>query len=137
MDNQDPAKKKILVVDDEVKICKMLKTFLESEGYDVVTAGDGQVAIQKFEDSRPDLVITDLLLPKVHGFEICHRIKEKGRTPVILMTAVYTQTKYKIEGKGHGADDYIIKPFNPEELLGKVKKLLEGSDAGASGPSAT
>lgn len=132
MDSQDAAKKKILVVDDEVKICKMLKTFLESEGFDVVTAGDGQMALQKYEDEHPDIVITDLLLPKVHGFEICHRIKEKSTIPVILMTAVYTQTKYKIEGKGHGADDYIIKPFNPEELLGKVKKLLEAAQAGAA-----
>lgn len=132
MESQDTLKKKILVVDDEVKICKMLKTFLESEGFETVTAGDGQMALQKYEEEKPDLVITDLLLPKVHGFEICHRIKEKSTTPVILMTAVYTQTKYKIEGKGHGADDYIIKPFNPEELLSKVKKLLEGAGDGSS-----
>ncbi len=127
MDNQGAPRRKILVVDDEVKICKMLKAFLESEGYDVVTAGDGQMAIQKYDEEKPDIVITDLLLPKVHGFEICHRIKEKSAIPVILMTAVYTQTKYKIEGKGHGADDYIIKPFNPEELLSKVTKLLEAA----------
>ena len=134
MDNQDAVKRKILVVDDEVKICKMLKAFLESEGFDVVTAGDGQMALQKYDEEKPDIVITDLLLPKVHGFEICHRIKEKSSIPVILMTAVYTQTKYKIEGKGHGADDYIIKPFNPEELLSKVTKLLETGGA-ASRPA--
>jgi len=114
---------KILVVDDEVKIADAVKAYLESSGYIVFTAFDGEEAIKKFENTNPDLVVLDLMLPKISGEEVCQKIRKQSRIPIIMLTAK-VQEDDKINGFNIGADDYITKPFSPRELVVRVKGLL-------------
>jgi len=119
--------KKIIVVDDELNITNLLKVFLERKGYQVLLAYDGTSGYELIEKENPDLIITDLLLPGLHGFELCKKLKENVKLmhiPIILMTAVYKKTKYKMEGKQYGADDFIEKPFELPVLLAKIEKLI-------------
>ena len=119
-------KKKILLVDDEEDLRKMLKFRLEAVGYDVHEAVDGQDGLDKARSSWPDLVILDLMLPKIDGYKVCRMLKfdEKHKhKPIILFTAK-AQEKDRMIGKEMGADAYITKPFEPEMLIGKIKELL-------------
>ena len=119
--------RRIVVVDDNVKFGELIQTFLEQHGYEVLLARDGVAGYQLVHDNRPDLVITDLLLPRMHGFELCKKIKEDPElkhTPLILMTAVYKKTSYKMEGKGYGADEFLMKPFELRDLAVSVGRLL-------------
>lgn len=118
--------KKIVVIDDEPNITKLIQVFLERKGYEIFLAHDGIGGYELVEEKKPDLVITDLLLPRLHGFEVCKKIKENAKLahiPVILMTAIYKKTRYKLEGRGYGADDFIEKPFELPVLLSKIEKL--------------
>lgn len=120
-------KKRILLVDDEEDLRKMLKFRLEAVNYDVSEAADGQEGLDKARSLNPDLIILDLMLPKIDGFKICRMLKfdEKYKhIPVIMFTA-RAQEKDKKIGKEMGADAYITKPFEPGVLLGKIKELLE------------
>jgi len=119
-------KKRILLVDDEEDLRKILKFRLEATGYDVSEAADGQEGLNKARSDSPDLIILDLMLPKIDGFKICRMLKfdEKYKhIPVIMFTA-RAQEKDKEIGKEMGADAYITKPFEPGILLGKIKELL-------------
>ncbi|MEW6365954.1 MAG: response regulator [Acidobacteriota bacterium] len=119
--------RRIVVVDDNAKFGELIQVFLEQRGYEVLLARDGVAGYQLVHDNRPDLVITDLLLPRMHGFELCKRIKEDpelAATPLILMTAVYKKTSYKMEGKGYGADEFLMKPFELSDLAQSVGRLL-------------
>lgn len=123
--------KKIIVVEDDVKIASLLRINLERQGYQVLFAHDGQSGYELIEKESPDLIITDLLLPHLHGFELCKKVKENNklkRIPIILMTAVYKKSKYKMQGKTYGADDFIEKPFDLPILLSKINKLIPPSD---------
>lgn len=116
-------KQKILVVDDEVSICDLLKISLQTEGYEVAAVHDGAEALRKVEAWKPDLLILDVMLPEVNGFELCRRVTAKQPIPIIMLTAK-TDLVDKVLGLELGADDYITKPFHPRELTARVKALL-------------
>ena len=119
-------KKKILLVDDEEDLRKMLKFRLEAVGYDVKEAADGQEGLDKARSAWPDLIILDLMLPKIDGYKVCRMLKfdEKHKRKPIIMFTARAQEKDKMIGKEMGADAYITKPFEPEVLVAKIKELL-------------
>lgn len=118
---------KILVVDDEASIVTMLAYNLKKEGYDVVTAEDGKVALEKFESENPDLLLLDIMMPKMDGYEVCRKIREKSNVPIIMLTARADEVD-KVVGLEMGADDYVTKPFGNRELIARVKANLRRSD---------
>ncbi len=115
---------KILVVDDEEDIVEFIKIYLEEEGYEVVTAYDGEEALEMVRMESPHLIILDIMLPKVDGFEICRQIRTEKTVPIIILSARKTDAVDKIVGLELGADDYMIKPFETKELVARVKALL-------------
>ncbi len=116
--------KKILIVEDDTHILTGLVDNLSLEGYATVTARDGQEALAQVRDCQPDLMILDIMIPKLNGFEVCKKLKEKGdKTPVIILSAG-AQESDKVLGLELGADDYVTKPFSPRELLVRVKAVL-------------
>ncbi len=114
---------RILVVDDEPEIVDLLRSYLRRDGFDVDDAGDGEAALAAFAKVHPDLVILDLMLPKVDGREVCRRIREMSGTPIIMLTARDEETD-KLLGLELGADDYITKPFSPREVVARVRAVL-------------
>ena len=119
---------KILVVDDEADIVRMVSAFLKGAGHTVVSGGDGEAALEVFGREKPDLVILDLHLPKLDGFEVCKRIKadpDTAKTPVIMMTAAYTTVDDASKGLDIGADEYVVKPFFKDILIHNVERLLQ------------
>jgi len=117
------VKKLILVVDDEIGILKFLRANLEDHGYDAVTAMDGAEAIAAFEMNLPNLVILDITMPKMDGFEVCRRIREWSQVPIIVLSA-RLDGKDKVKLLDLGADDYITKPFDAAELIARVRAVL-------------
>lgn len=121
------AKYKILVVDDEPDIVDTLKFRLESEGYEVVTANNGEEALDKVHNEKPDLVVLDLIMPKKDGMQVCAELRldsDFKDLPIIMLTAK-AQDVDRIEGLGTGADDYITKPFDTAKLFVSIKELLK------------
>ncbi len=114
---------KILVIDDDRKTVELVKLYLESEGFHVFSAFDGQMAIQIARKHTPDLIVLDLMLPKVDGIEVCRSIRAESQVPIIMLTARTTEED-KLQGLNLGADDYIVKPFSPREVLARVKAVL-------------
>ncbi len=117
---------KILIVDDELDTLLPLKRALEMEDFNVIEAQDGVEALEKVRYEIPDLVLLDLMLPKINGFEVCQRLKQDEATssiPIIMLTAK-SEASDKIEGIEIGADDYVTKPFNLDELKARVKAVL-------------
>ena len=114
---------KILVVDDELNICELLKLYLENEGYTVFTANDGQAAVTAFQQKAPDLVLLDIMLPKMDGWQVCREIRKTSSTPIIMLTAK-GETFDKVLGLELGADDYVVKPFDAKEVVARVKAVL-------------
>ncbi len=119
-------KKKILVVEDEKNISNVIRAYLIKEGFDVITAPDGKIALELFKDEEFHLIILDLMLPKISGEEICTTIRATSDVPIIMLTAKVDEDS-KIEGLSIGADDYVTKPFSPRELVSRVKALLRRS----------
>jgi two-component system response regulator ResD len=118
----EPAR--VLVVDDEPIVLDVLGRYLSREGYGVETASDGEAALRAVEDLRPDLVLLDLMLPKVDGIEVCRSVRERAdSTAVIILTARGAETE-RIAGLDVGADDYITKPFSPREVVARVRAVL-------------
>ena len=114
---------RILVVDDEPQIVDLLRSYLRRDGFTVEQAADGEAALAAFGRLRPDLVILDLMLPKVDGREVCRRIRDASHTPIIMLTARDEETD-KLLGLELGADDYITKPFSPREVVARVRAVL-------------
>lgn len=114
---------KILVVDDEQKILNVIEAYLIKEGYEVLTASDGEEALNIFKNQQIHLIILDLMLPKITGEQVCNKIRATSSVPIIMLTAK-TEEDNKIEGLAIGADDYITKPFSNRELVGRVKALV-------------
>jgi DNA-binding response OmpR family regulator len=114
---------KILVVDDDPTLSELICYSLETEGYRVIVAGDGQEGVRKFYESRPDLVILDVSMPKLDGFEVMRRVREMSDTPVIMLTA-QGQENDVVRGLDLGADDYMTKPFRLGELLARIRSNL-------------
>jgi DNA-binding response OmpR family regulator len=120
------GRKKILVVDDEVDLVKTIQFALEAEGYEVLVSHNGEDALNQSRKENPDLILLDLMLPKLDGYKVCRLLKfdERYKHIPILMLTAKTQQKDKLLGKETGADEYITKPFDMEELMGKIKKYL-------------
>jgi two-component system response regulator MprA len=126
--------KTILVVDDEPAVRDALARALKAQHYGVITAVDGKQALQAVGDDRPELVLLDVLMPVMDGFETCRRLRELGdRTPVLMLTA-RDAVGDRVEGLDAGADDYVVKPFALEELLARVRALLRRSGAPGDEP---
>ena len=115
--------KRILVVDDEPNVCELVQLYLEKEGYRVYLAHDGQEALDMIFSRTPDLIVLDLMLPEVDGWEVCRRVRKAMSTPIIMLTARGEDVD-KILGLELGADDYLTKPFNPRELVARIKAVL-------------
>jgi DNA-binding response OmpR family regulator len=113
----------ILIVDDEVNIIELGRLYLENEGYQVEPAYDGLEALEKFVSLKPSLIVLDLMLPKLNGWEVCKKIRAASQTPIIMLTARSDDVD-KIVGLELGADDYMTKPYNPRELVARVKAVL-------------
>lgn len=121
-------KAKVLVVDDEAKIVDLVKLYLEKDGYQVVTAADGGRALALFRREKPDLVVLDLMLPEVDGWEVCRAIRRQSNAPIIMLTA-RDEDMDKVLGLELGADDYLTKPFSPRELVARVRAVLRRAAA--------
>jgi DNA-binding response OmpR family regulator len=128
----DWTMKTILVVDDERHIVDLVRLYLEKEGYAVVAASDGEEALARHARHGPDLVILDLMLPKIDGLEVCREIRRRGDTPVLMLTARDDDVD-AIVGLELGADDYVTKPFNPRALVARVKAIIRRTEATARG----
>jgi two-component system, OmpR family, alkaline phosphatase synthesis response regulator PhoP len=120
--------KTILVVDDEPKIVKVLKGYLEQASFRVVTATDGQMALTTFRHEKPDLVVLDLALPGIDGLDVCRTLRRESNVPVIMLTA-RTEEADKLIGLELGADDYVTKPFSPREMVARVRAVLRRTEA--------
>ena len=114
---------KILVVDDDLNICELLKLYLENDGYVVYTANDGKRAVGMFKNKTPDLVLLDIMLPKMDGWQVCREIRKTSSVPIIMLTAK-GETFDKVLGLELGADDYVVKPFDTKEVMARVKAVL-------------
>jgi DNA-binding response OmpR family regulator len=119
--------KTILVVDDERSIVELLKLYLSNEGYTVEVAYNGRDGLRMFHQIHPSLVLLDLMLPEVDGYEVCRQIRREDNTPIIMLTAKGDEVD-SIVGLELGADDYVAKPFNPRHLVARVKAVLRRSD---------
>ncbi len=117
------SKQKILVVDDEASIRRILETRLKMAGYNVVTAEDGEEAVELFNKTNPDIVILDVMMPKMDGYGVTREIRRVSDVPIIILTALGDVSE-RITGLELGADDYVIKPFSPKELEARVKAVL-------------
>jgi two-component system KDP operon response regulator KdpE len=114
---------RILVVDDEAQLTRVLRTGLRSRGYDVRTAPDGMTALETFNEWQPDLVITDLAMPRMDGLELCRQLREVSQVPIIVLSAK-GEEKTKIDALDLGADDFVTKPFGIDELFARVRAAL-------------
>lgn len=125
--------KRILLVDDEPLIVKGLKLALESDGYETDSAGDGEQALEKIQNGNFDLILLDVMLPKMSGIEVCQAVREKSDVPIIMLTAK-GEDMDKILGLEYGADDYMTKPFNILEVKARIKTILRRAGAGKEAP---
>ncbi|HEY5525289.1 MAG TPA: response regulator transcription factor [Clostridium sp.] len=115
--------KNILIADDNIEIIKILKPYIEKEGFNVIFALDGEEALLKFEHYNPQLILLDIMMPLIDGIEVCSRIRQQSNTPIIMITAK-SEDADKILGLNSGADDYILKPFSPGEVIARIKAVL-------------
>ncbi len=114
---------RVLIVEDDVKTSETVALYLRHAGYDVAQSFDGEAALEKAHAWEPDLVVLDLMLPKVSGLDVCARLRSSGDVPIIMLTARTTETD-RLRGLESGADDYVSKPFSPRELVARVKAVM-------------
>lgn len=114
---------KILIVDDDANICELLRLYLEKDGFDTVVANDGEQAVEYASKYSPDLILLDIMLPKLDGWQVCREIRKTSETPIIMLTAK-GETFDKILGLELGADDYVSKPFDTKEVIARIKAVL-------------
>ena len=124
------AGNRILVVDDEERIRRLLRMYLEKEGYVIEEAEDGETALRKALQTDYDLIVLDLMLPGIDGMEVCTRLRQSKATPVIMLTAKGEEVN-RVQGFEVGADDYVVKPFSPREVIFRIKAILRRSSATA------
>lgn len=113
---------RVLVVDDDKNICELLRLYLENEGYGVILAHDGEEAVVKFNALKPDIILLDIMLPGIDGWQVCREIRKKSNVPIIMITAK-VETFDKVLGLELGADDYIVKPFDTKEVIARIKAV--------------
>ena len=118
---------KILIVDDDENICELLRLYLEKEGYETVVANDGKTAVEYATKYSPDLILLDIMLPALDGWQVCREIRKTSETPIIMLTAK-SETFDKILGLELGADDYVSKPFDTKEVIARIKAVLRRSN---------
>ena len=123
-----PREQRILVVDDDVNVRDVVRRYLEHAGYKVELADNGEQALRTAEESEPDLVVLDLMLPGIGGLEVCRRLRQRSQVPVVMLTARGEEDD-RIAGLQLGADDYVAKPFSPRELVLRVTSVLRRSNA--------
>ena len=128
--------KKILVVDDEPQIMRVLKGYLEAAGFQVVPAYDGMEALAAFRHATPDLIVLDLMLPQVDGLDVARAIRREGNVPIIMLTARVDEAD-RLIGLELGADDYVTKPFSPREVVARVRAVLRRAGGGPEPASRT
>jgi two-component system response regulator ResD len=126
---------KILVIDDEPNIREVVGLYLRRDGHSVITAAGGEEGLKLYRQTQPDLVVLDLMLPKVSGLEVCRRIQSDRRVPVVMLTA-RGEEEDRIVGLGIGADDYVVKPFSPRVLAARVEAVLRRINEARSGAGA-
>lgn len=114
---------KVLVVDDDTNICELLRLYLEKDGYAVALAYDGEAAVKAFIDTKPDIVLLDITLPKMDGWQVCREIRKISETPIIIISGK-SETFDKVLGLELGADDYVVKPFDTKEVMARIKAVL-------------
>ena len=125
---------KILVVDDEISIRQILETRLSIRGYEVILAANGEEALFLFKKEQPNLVILDVMLPKMDGYEVCSEIRKDSQIPIIMLTALGDIVD-RVMGLELGADDYVMKPFSPKELEARIRSVLRRTEMRSSFPS--
>ena len=125
--------KRILIVDDEEMIVRTVKAYLDQEGFKTYTAYDGEEALRAFNEKGPDLIVLDLMLPKLSGIEVTKKIRSTSTVPIIMLTAKASEAD-RVVGLELGADDYVVKPFSPRELVARVRAVLRRID-GETGAS--
>lgn len=118
---------RVLVVDDDKYICEIIKLYLDKEGFEVIIANDGQTAVDLFKQKTPSVVVLDVMLPKMDGFQVCREIRRTSNIPIIMLTAK-GETFDKVLGLELGADDYMVKPFENKELVARIKAILRRYD---------
>src|ERR1051325_130555 len=118
--------KRILVVDDEQQITRVLRTSLSSQGYDIRVANDGEMALEILKDWAPDLVLTDLYMPRMDGVDLCRQLRRKSQVPIVVLS-VKDEERTKVQALDAGADDYVTKPFGMQELLARIRANLRRS----------
>jgi two-component system, OmpR family, alkaline phosphatase synthesis response regulator PhoP len=123
----------ILVVDDEPKISKLARDYLEQSGFRVLTAGDGVTALAAARHDRPDLIVLDLMLPGMDGLDVCRSLRRESDVPIIMLTA-RSEEADRLVGLELGADDYVVKPFSPRELVARVRALLRRAQGAVTQP---
>ena len=123
---------KILIVDDDQNICELLRLYLAKEGYETLIAHDGEKALELFEQNKPNMVLLDVMMPRMDGWEVCRRIRAQGNTPIIMLTAK-GETFDKVLGLELGADDYVVKPFDSKEVVARIKAVLRRCNPEESG----
>jgi two-component system, OmpR family, alkaline phosphatase synthesis response regulator PhoP len=124
--------KRILVVEDESKIARLVRDYLEHAGFEVVVAGDGEVALAETRRARPDLVVLDLGLPGRDGLDVARSLRRTSNVPIVMLTARGEETD-RVVGLELGADDYVVKPFSPRELVARVRAVLRRTEAAGAG----
>lgn len=129
---------KVLVIEDDINIAELLRLYLEKDGFEVRIAGDGGLGLQLAESEQPDLILLDIMLPVLDGWQVCRRLRKTTKTPIIMLTAK-GETEDKVSGLEMGADDYIVKPFEVKELLARVHAVLRrtGEDVPVQGKRLT
>lgn len=125
------ANAKILIIDDDINICELLRLYLEKEGFEAAVVTNGLQAIDTFNATSPDLILLDIMLPGLDGWQICREIRKTSQTPIIMLTAK-GETFDKVLGLELGADDYITKPFETKEVIARIKAVLRRSAAQSS-----
>ena len=122
---------RVLVVDDDKNICELLRLYLEKEGYGVILAHDGEEAVVKFNALKPDIMLLDIMLPGIDGWQVCREIRKKSNVPIIMITAKQ-ETFDKVLGLELGADDYVVKPFDTKEVIARIKAVYRRVGQSAS-----
>lgn len=117
----------VLIVDDDVKLVKLLKTYFDKEGFITYTSSDGLAALQATRDKKPDIIVLDLMLPSMDGWEVCRKIRRDSDVPIIMLTARDEESD-RLVGLEIGADDYVTKPFSPREVVARAKAILRRSN---------
>lgn len=124
----------VLIADDNPQLLKILKSAAQKEGYDTVLAADGQAALDAFRAHRPQIILLDVMMPKLDGFQVCREIRRESNVPIIMITARGEDFE-KIMGLEIGADDYIVKPFSPGEVMARIKAVMRRIEKGENGGS--